>query len=193
MTNTRRKIFNNDENKNYQLKFQHQQQQIPMIVMIQIHIINSELGTISTNSSTILSDTSLTNSSSSTWKHTSIDDHMIFIKDSIEKFSRKTFISVILKQNEHYELLVKSNDETFKAFIKCQCGTRLMLPVRSDKSKFVLSNFYAHLTTSTSSMIKHIFQEEGRLANKEVPTQSMTNNIPQSSSTTFNFPGAKKS
>ncbi|CAF4814820.1 unnamed protein product [Rotaria socialis] len=147
---------------------------------------NSELGTTSTNSSTILYDASSINSSSFTWKHTSIDDHIIFIKDLIEKFSRKTFISVILKQNEHYELLIKSDDEAFKAFIKCQCGTRLMLPMRSDKSKFVLSNFYAHLTTSTCSMVKHIFKEEGRLANKEVPTQSMANNVPQSSSTTFN-------
>jgi hypothetical protein len=33
--------------------------------------------------------------------HTTITDHINFIKDLIEKFSRKTFISVVLKQNEH--------------------------------------------------------------------------------------------
>lgn len=78
----------------------------------------------------------------------------------IEKFSRKHFVSAILRQNVHYELLVTPEGETFKAVIKCQCGTRLILPMRSDASKSILSNYYAHLTASMCSMVNSIFREE---------------------------------
>ena len=143
---------------------------------------DSKLGTLPTtittgttiDSSTTSPNSSIRSSNSPSFRYTYINDHILYIKDLIERFSRKTFISTILKHNEHYELLVTSEGETFKALIKCQCGTRLSLPMRSDRSKFVLSNFYAHITASTCSMANRIFQEERISVNKELRIQPTT-------------------
>ncbi|CAF4353097.1 unnamed protein product, partial [Rotaria sordida] len=92
--------------------------------------------------------TDTTDSNSSSLKCRSINDHAIFIKDLIEKFSFKTFTSTILKNDEHYQLIVTQDGQKFKGIIKCQCGAKLILPSRSETSTFILSNFYAHLITS---------------------------------------------
>ncbi|CAF3906531.1 unnamed protein product, partial [Rotaria sp. Silwood1] len=147
---------------------------------------DSPLLTTTTNSSSTLFKNSTANTSPLISKYTSIHDHVSFITDLIEKFSRKTFVSVILKQNEHYELQVAPDGETLKAVIKCNCGGRLMLPIRSDTSKFILSNFYAHLTTSTCSMVNNILKEEKKLANRELQTEPINNSVPQSSTAATN-------
>ncbi|UJR24367.1 hypothetical protein I4U23_005744 [Adineta vaga] len=102
-----------------------------------------------------------------------INDDIIFIKDMIEKFSRKTFLPTILRLNENYELIVIHINGSFKATIKCKCRTKLTLPIRSEPSNFVLSNFYAHLTTSTCPIVDRILKEEKRLRNKQTARQSI--------------------
>jgi hypothetical protein len=141
---------------------------------------NSDMGTTTGSLSTTPSfDTNTTNSSLFISKHITINEHINFIKDLIEKFSRKTFVSTVLQQDEHYELLVTQDNQTYKAVIKCRCGTKLVLPMRSDPNKFILSNFYAHLTTSSCSMVSQIFKEEKQLQNTELEQQSTLNSVSQ--------------
>ena len=138
------------------------------------------------DSSTASPYSSITSSNSPGFRCTYINDHILYIKDLIERFSRKTFISTILKHNEHYELLVTPEDEMFKALIKYQCGTWLLSPMRSDRSKFVLSNFYAHITASTCSMVKCIFKEERISVNKELRIQPTILHVLSTPATNYN-------
>ncbi|CAF2942620.1 unnamed protein product [Rotaria sp. Silwood2] len=139
-----------------------------------------ETETTTTSSSTSsFGDANTTNSSSFVSKFSSINDHIKFINDLIEKFSRKTFTSMVLKENEHYQLTVTEDDQTIKAVIKCQCGSKLMLPIRSDPYRFILSNFYAHLTTSTCPMTHRILKEEKKSRNKELEGQSIVKPVAQ--------------
>lgn len=97
-----------------------------------------------------------------------MSDHVIFIENLIEKYSRKIFMSISLKRNEHYELVIKQNNEALTAMIKCKCGTKLTLPGRVETSTFILSNYYAHLTKTNCSMVEHIFKQEKISKQKEL-------------------------
>jgi len=123
---------------------------------------------------------SSTSSSISTSKYKTTNDHVIFIKDLLEKFSRKTFMSTILKQNEHYDLTVMEEGQSLKAIVKCQCGTKIMLPTRSDTSTFILSNFYSHLTTSNCSMVNQIFKEQETVSTEQLEAPSSSTSVPKS-------------
>ena len=114
----------------------------------------------SIGSTITLSTTNTKPSNSLSSKFLSVNDHVVFIKDLIEKYSRKVFKSTILKHDEHYSLSVTNSEQTFKAIIKCKCGTKIVLPSRSDTSTFILSNFYAHLTASLCPIVKRITEEE---------------------------------
>lgn len=91
---------------------------------------------------------------------TSVYDHGRFIQDLIEKFSNKTFTSTLLKNSEHYEITVTQDKQKCKAMIKCQCGTKMILPPRSTTKTFIVSNFYSHLLTTNCSMVQKIKKKE---------------------------------
>jgi hypothetical protein len=76
-----------------------------------------------------------------------------------------------LKNGEHYQLIITQDERKFKAVIKCQCGVKLILPSRSETSTFILSNFYAHLTTSNCSMVERIRKQEKKTDDKEADAQ----------------------
>jgi hypothetical protein len=141
-------------------------------------------GAITTSSSSAITllTSSAKNANASSSKYKSVHDHVVFIKDLIEKFSRKTFTSTILKDGEHYHLSITNTEQTFKAIIKCKCGTKIFLPSRSDTSTFILSNFYAHLTASTCSSVKEIVEEE----KAEAEIQSILTPSVQASTTNSN-------
>jgi hypothetical protein len=141
--------------------------------------------TTDTSSSIPLFSTDVTNSTSLSSKYTSINDHANFIKDLIEKFSQKTFISTILKNDEHYQLIITQNKQKCKAVIKCQCGAKLMLPSCSEGSTFILSNFYAHLTTSTCSMVERINKQEKKTGDKESEARTLSTSDSQPSTSAF--------
>ena len=113
-------------------------------------------------------------------------DHTVLINDLIEKYSRKTFDSVILKQNEHYELVIVEDGQTLKATIKCQCGSKIMLPIRGDTSTFILSNFYSHLTTSNCSMVDRIFKQQAKELTRQTEVPSSLTSVPSSPISSFN-------
>ncbi|CAF4251921.1 unnamed protein product [Rotaria sp. Silwood2] len=115
-----------------------------------------------------------TDSNLSSLQCRSINDHAIFIKDLIEKFSFKTFTSTILKNDEHYQLIITQDGQKFKAIIKCQCGAKLILPSRSGTSTFILSNFYAHSITSNCSMAERIRKQEKKTTDKETAAQPLS-------------------
>jgi hypothetical protein len=161
--------------KNQKHQRQHKSSPIDLIPSTPlINIIDNDSSAIRTSSVgiTILDSSNIysftTSQGSCVSKYKTINDHAIFINDLIEKFSRKSFISVILKQNEHYDLMIAEDGQAFKATIKCQCGSKIMLPIRSDTSSFILSNFYSHLTTSNCSMVDRIFKEQEKASTKQV-------------------------
>lgn len=106
-------------------------------------------------------------------------DHAQFIQDLIEKFSRKILPSTVLKSNEHYTLTITQEKDTFKAFVKCQCGAKLILPSRSKTNTFVLSNYYTHLTTTNCSMVNRVIKQEKELKNKDLQQPSSNSNSPK--------------
>ncbi|CAF1023761.1 unnamed protein product [Didymodactylos carnosus] len=110
--------------------------------------------------------TSLTTTPSITMvtsKCLTVNDHITFIKEYIEKHSRKIFDSMVLKEGEHYRLTVTLSDNAFEARIKCQCGGTLNLPLRDDKTTFILSNYYKHLGDTNCSMVKRIMRDEKKV------------------------------
>ncbi|CAF1432575.1 unnamed protein product [Didymodactylos carnosus] len=110
--------------------------------------------------------TSLTTTPSITMvtsKCLTVNDHITFIKEYIEKHSRKIFDSMILKEGKHYRLTVTLSDNTFEARIKCQCDGTLNLPLRVDKTTFILSNYYKHLGDTNCSMVKRIMRDEKKV------------------------------
>ncbi|CAF2884807.1 unnamed protein product [Rotaria sp. Silwood2] len=173
--------------KNKKHQHQHESSSIDLIPSTPLTNINnndsltirtSSVGITIPDSSNIYSFT--TSQSSYVSKYKTINDHAIFINDLIEKFSRKTFISVILKQNEHYDLMIAEDGQVFKATIKCQCGSKITLPIRSLTSSVILSNFYSHLTTSNCSMVDRIFKEQEKAATKQVEASSSLTSVPKS-------------
>ncbi|CAF0898074.1 unnamed protein product [Didymodactylos carnosus] len=98
-----------------------------------------------------------------TSKCLTVNDHITFIKEYIEKHSRKIFDSMVLKEGEHYRLTVTLSDNAFEARIKCQCGGTLNLPLRDDKTTFILSNYYKHLGDTNCSMVKRIMRDEKKV------------------------------
>lgn len=76
-------------------------------------------------------------------------------------------------------MILTQDEQKFKAVIKCQCGAKLILPSRSGTSTFVLSNFYAHLTTSKCSMVKRIRKQENKTSDNEVDSQLSSNSDSQ--------------
>jgi len=108
----------------------------------------------------------------------SIHDHMRFIQDLIEKFSQKTF-SIVFKNDEHYHLKMTQIGQNFNALIKCQCGAKLTLPSRSKTKTFILSNYYAHLTTTNCSMIDRINKQEKMKNNNEIQQQPSISGSPK--------------
>jgi len=128
--------------------------------------------TENTNPSSNISSCTI-DSSQLNWK--SVHDHIQFIQDLIEKFSQKIFHSTILKNDQHYNLTVTQDNSNLKALIKCQCGAKLVLPCRSKTKTFVLSNYYAHLTTTNCYMVDCVNKEEKK--NKKEIQQSSSNSI----------------
>ena len=184
-----------DKHERYKKKTQqHSRQQMPSSTPFTPSTISTTFTDLTNNDKSIVqeslvevalcdpSDISLISISalSSISKYTTTIDHMVFVKDLIEKFSRKTFMSVVLKDNEHYSLMVVKDGQTFKATIKCQCGTKIMLPIRSDTATFILSNYYAHLTATNCSMVEKITKQE-RTSTPQFETPSASDSVSQSS------------
>lgn len=190
-----------NKHEKYRKKYHQQQRQHESMILVSsttaLNIDQNNIATIQ-NSTEETTTTSLTsprtptltntpNPSPSNSKYLLVNDHVIFIQELIEKYSSKIFMSVVLKRNEHYELFIKQNNEKFSAMIKCKCGTKLTLPVRTETSTFILSNYYAHLTMSNCSMVDRILKEE-KLSNSRELEASPT---PASSQSSIDVSNAK--
>lgn len=86
-------------------------------------------------------------------------NHFDIINNAIEKYSKKYFESIVLKYNEHYRLSMVKQDERMKVILHCQCGTQVSSYQRDGSSSFVLSNYYAHLSQSTCSMMRKMLKQ----------------------------------
>ena len=85
------------------------------------------------------------------------------ITNSIDKHSRRVFESTILKYSEHYRLSIDQQNERVKVILLCQCGTKMSIYRRDESSSFILSNYYAHLSQSTCSVMRQILKHDKRI------------------------------
>ena len=87
-------------------------------------------------------------------------NHIDAINNTIDKYSRRCFVSTILKYNERYRLSMVRQNEQIKVILHCQCGTKVSVYRRDESSPFILSNYYAHLSESTCSMMRQILKHD---------------------------------
>ncbi|CAF1632944.1 unnamed protein product, partial [Didymodactylos carnosus] len=78
------------------------------------------------------------------------------ITNAVDKWCNHDLNGIVIKPDDDYMInLVSPNDKDVEASIKCDCGTRILIPLRADSSTFHLSSYYRHLNTGRCRMIRN--------------------------------------